>query len=256
MKAKAILNTVFVLIALASIVWQIDAARGQVVEDGLVSYWTFDAAGMENTTVKDVWGNNDGELVGDPESVDGKIGQALEFDGADDYVEAPDDESLQLWSSHTLEAWIYQMESRSSRIIDKIGAGTANGPHLDTHPGTTLRSCAGNCISTDITYTLEEWHHVAVTFDEGDVKLFIDGAIEGEGAVPSPLAGNNLTLRVAADSNGQSLFLGIIDEVRVYNRALNEKEIEQNMNAEGLAVEGSADKLASMWGKIKLLEKF
>ena len=147
------------------------------------------------------------------------------------------------------------MESRSSRIIDKIGAGTANGTHLDTHPGTTLRTCAGNCISTAVDYTLEEWHHVAVTFSEGDVKLYIDGAVEGEGTVPSPLAGNDLTLRVAADSDGQSLFLGIIDEVRVYDRALNEDEIEQNMSAEGLAVEGSTDMLASTWGRIKLLKK-
>ncbi len=96
---------------------------------------------------------------------------------------------------------------------------------------------------------------MAVTFDEGDVKLYIDGAVEGEGTVPSPLVGNNLTFRVAADCDGQSLFLGIIDEVRIYDRALNEDEIEQNMSAEGLAVEGSTDKLASTWGRIKLLEK-
>ena len=252
MKTKATLTTAFILMVLAMLPWQTDAAKGQVVTEGLVSYWTFNDADMEGTTAKDIWGDNDGTLVGDPEVVEGKVGQALNFDGSDDYVEVPDDDSLQLWTSHTLEAWIYQMESRSSRIIDKIGAGTANGPHLDTHPGTTLRTCAGNCISTAVTYTLEEWHHVAVTFDEGDVKLYIDGEVEGEGTVTSPLAGNNLTLKVAADSNGQNLFLGIIDEVRVYDRALSEDEIEQNMNAEGLAVASSTDKLALTWGEIKI----
>ena len=137
------------------------------------------------------------------------------------------------------------------RIIDKIGAGTANGPHLDTHPGTTLRSCAGNCISAAVNYSLEEWHHTAVTFDDGEVKLYLDGSVEGEGSVGSPLAGNNLTLKVAADSNGQNLFLGIIDEVRVYNRALSEAEINQNMKAEGLAVGNPSDKLALTWGELK-----
>ncbi len=252
MKVRAILSTVFILMVLATLICQTDAAASQAVTEGLVGYWTFDAVDTEGETVKDVWGGNDGILVGDPETVEGKVGQALKFDGIDDYVEVPGGASMELWSSHTLEAWINQAESRSSRIIDKIGAGTANGPHLDTHPGTTLRSCAGDCISTDVTYTLEEWHHVAVTFDEGDVKLYIDGAVEGEGTVPSPLAGNELSLKVAADSDGANLFLGIIDEVRVYDRALSEDEISQNMNAEGLAVAGSTDTLACTWGMIKL----
>ncbi len=231
-----------------------NAANSQVVTDGLVGYWTFDEDDIEGETAKDVWADNDGAIVGNAIMVEGKVGGALEFDGVGSYVEVPDHESLQLWEKHTLEAWIYQMESRSSRIIDKIGAGTANGPHLDTHPGTNLRSCAGNCISTAVTYTLEEWHHVAVTFDDGEVKLYLDGSVEGEGAVGSPLAGNTLTLKVAADSNGQNLFRGIIDEVRVYNQALSEEEINQNMKAEGLAVEGPTDKLTVTWGEMKTLD--
>ena len=77
MRARATLVMVFVLMAQATLVWQIGAAEGQVVEDGLVSYWTFDVADVVDTTVKDVWGGNDGTLVGDPEAVEGKIGQAL-----------------------------------------------------------------------------------------------------------------------------------------------------------------------------------
>jgi hypothetical protein len=228
------------------------AEAQQVVTDGLVGYWTFNEGDIDGETVMDVWGENHGTIMGNTQVVDGKFGKALEFDGVNSYVEIPDHESLQLWEKHTLEAWIYQLESRSSRIIDKIGAGTANGPHLDTHPGTKLRSCAGNCISTTVDYTLEEWHHVAVTFDEGEVKLYLNGSVEGEGSVPSPLAGNDLSLKVAADSNGQNLFMGIIDEVRVYNRALSEDEIKQNMKAEGLAVESSEDKLTVTWGHLKI----
>jgi len=102
-----------------------------------------------------------------------------------------------------------------------------------------------------IQYTLEEWHHVALTFDEGEVKIYLNGSVEGEGSVTSPLSGNVLTLKVAADSDGQNLFLGIIDEVRVYNRALGEDEINQNMGAEGLAVGSPDGKLTLTWGEIK-----
>ena len=223
-----------------------------VVEEGLVSYWSFNKADIDGETAKDFMGNNNGTIVGKPKAVEGKFGEALEFNGSSDYVEAPDDKSLQLWESYTLEAWIYQKESRSSRIIDKITAGTADGPHLDTHPGTILRSCAGACISSNTNYSLDEWHHVVMTFDDGDVKFYLDASEDGGGSAPSPLSGNSLPLRIAADSNAQNLFLGIIDEVRIYNRALNEKEVKQNFAAEGLAVVSPTKKLAITWGEIKV----
>ena len=83
------------------------AKAQQIVTDGLVSYWTFDDGDIEGDTVKDVWGDNDGTIVGNAQMVDGKIGKALEFDGVGSYVEVPDHESLQLWEKHTLEAWIF-----------------------------------------------------------------------------------------------------------------------------------------------------
>jgi hypothetical protein len=222
------------LIYLVLFVLVLSVALTGTTKAELVGWWRFDEG--SGTIANDSSGNgNDGSFNGDPQWVVGNFGGALEFDGTDDYVEVPDNESLQLWERFTLAAWIYQMESSSSRIIDKIGAGTANGPHLDTHPGTTLRSCSGTCVSTATDYTLEEWHHVAVTFDEGDVKLYIDGSIEGEGSAPSPLAGNSLSLRIGADSNGQSLFIGLIDDARVYNRALTEAEILAAMEGGGTA---------------------
>ena len=211
------------LIYLISFVLLLSVALTGTTKAELVGWWRFDEG--SGTVANDSSGNgNDGTFNGDPQWAVGMLGGALEFDGTDDYVEVPDNESLHLWERFTLAAWIYQMESNSSRIIDKIGAGTANGPHLDTHPGTTLRSCSGTCIST-ADYTLEEWHHVAVTFDDGDVRLYVDGSIEGGGSAPSPLAGNSLPLRIGADSDGQSLFHGLIDDARVYNHALTDAEI-------------------------------
>jgi len=232
-------------------VYAIAANAQQVVTDGLVSYWTLNEADIDGETVKDVFGENDGAMKGKPQIVEGKYGEALELDGAS-YVEVPDNESLQLWERYTLEAWIYQKSSTptDARIIDKITAGTANGPHLDTQPGTKLRSCAGACITSDTDRKLETWYHVVMTFDEGEVKFYLNGSPDGGGQTSSPLAGNNLSLKIGTDSNAQLGFKGIIDEVRVYNRALEENEVKQNMNAKSLAVE-SYNKLAGTWGNIK-----
>ncbi|MBD3181768.1 hypothetical protein GF312_05715 [Candidatus Poribacteria bacterium] len=116
----------------------------QVVTDGLLVYLTFNESDIDGEEVMDVFGENHGIIIGNAVIVEGKYGTALEFDGAAAYVEVPHTDDMEvMWETHTMEAWIYQIESRSSRILDKITAGTADGPHLDTHPGTTLRTCAG-----------------------------------------------------------------------------------------------------------------
>jgi hypothetical protein len=243
---------IWVLVFIGTFFLSALVAKAQIVTNGLVSYWSFDKKDIEGKTVKDVFGKNNGTMVGNPKVVNGKMGDALEFAGAADYVEVPDDKSLQLWKTYTLEAWIFQMESRSSRIIDKITAGTADGPHLDTHPGTILRSCAGACISSNTQYKLETWNHVVQTFDEGDVQFYLNGNPDGDGKAPSPLSGNKLTLKIGADSNGRNLFKGIIDEVKIYNRAITGADVKQNFTSKiGLAVHPTG-KLATRWGEIKV----
>jgi len=249
MRSRLYLLLFFAVVIITALLYANSTQAQQVVKDGLVSYWTFNKADIDGEIAKDVSGKNNGTIKG-CKPIAGKYGEALEFDGVANYVEVPDDKSLQLWEKYTLEAWVLQYESRSNRIIDKITAGTADGPHLDTYPGTTLRSCAGNCFSTATSYSLKEWHHTAVTFDQGNVVLYLDGVADGNGKTTSPLVGNKLTMKIGADSNGQNLFIGIIDEVRVYNRALTENEIKQNMKAQSLAVDGQ-EKLATTWGNIK-----
>ena len=78
-----------------------------VVTDGLVSYWTFDRHQVVGGTVKDVWGENDGTIVGTPKIVAGQVKDALEFDGSDDYVNLTNlgDFGSQIGAS-TFEAWV------------------------------------------------------------------------------------------------------------------------------------------------------
>ena len=59
-------------------------AQAQIVTDGLVGYWTFDEADIKGEEVRDVWGNNHGKTVGAPKSVEGKVGEALQFNGSTD----------------------------------------------------------------------------------------------------------------------------------------------------------------------------
>lgn len=78
-----------------------------VVTDGLVSYWTFDQQDIIDDTAKDVWGKNDGTIVGNPKLVAGRVNAALEFDGSGDYVNLT---NLGDFGRHlgtfTFEAWV------------------------------------------------------------------------------------------------------------------------------------------------------
>jgi len=65
MKPKKNLITIFVVTILVTMFGQTDIAKSQVVTDGLLSYWTFDAADIADETAKDAWGKRDGTILGD-----------------------------------------------------------------------------------------------------------------------------------------------------------------------------------------------
>ena len=78
-----------------------------VVTDGLVSYWTFDRHQIVGSTVKDIWGENDGTIVGNPKVVKGYVREALKLDGPRDYVNLTNlgDFGTQIGGA-TFEAWV------------------------------------------------------------------------------------------------------------------------------------------------------
>lgn len=100
MKTKAVFVTIFILIILV-MTWQANIAKSQVITDGLVSYWTLNKADIDGETAMDVFGENDGTLIGSPKIVQGKFGEGVEFDGSDDYCELPQI----LLGDFTIEAW-------------------------------------------------------------------------------------------------------------------------------------------------------
>lgn len=203
--------------------------------DGVVGSWHFDEG--SGSVLKDSSGNgNDGGIYG-AAWVEEKYGEALSFDGVDDYVEVLDSESIDLSDAFTLEARIFQRSAKSSgyRIIDKCTAYRIDGYTFDTFvdwraPGQRLRLCsAGSCIHANTNFSLNNWHHVVVTFNDGNVKFYLDGSLDGGGITSISMSStNNLPLRIGYCGGGDcptEYFNGIIDDVRIYNRPLSDKEV-------------------------------
>ena len=263
-----ILITVFVLAAMAGL------TEAQIVRDGLISYWSFNEDTIKGDKVSDLWGDNDGEMINDPLEVEGVYGEALEFTGLN-HVDVQDSESLQ-WKTgeSAVTCWALRTgpgQTERGGIVEKGNGGVANSPML-------LREWTGGTVdfevrnweftpdgnffklqSDSIALIDDVWVFLAGTYDGQLTKIYLNGVLDATLANPGGYANNDWPLRFGWDPEDtrdaprqERHFVGVIDEIAIYDRALTPDEVMQNMGAvEGVAAVDPAGKLSSTWGEIK-----
>lgn len=260
----------FFLLTFISIFAICTALNAKIVEESLISYWSFDQADIEDDIVKDSWGGNNGTIAGEPEIVQGKIGEALEFDGEDDFVDMrhPNDGSFDFGADidFSIAAWINLSESPSDQYTIVCKGDHGNNPRIlfkikAEQVYITLANEPGGGPKPDFSSNTSvidsEWHYVVLVVDRDKAtQIYIDGALDAEGIASE---GTDVTTQSPLfigkshqeGSDNRRFMRGIIDEVCIYSKVLREEEIVQNMNAEGLAVGTPLDKLAITWGEVK-----
>ncbi|MDA0180308.1 DUF4082 domain-containing protein [Solirubrobacter phytolaccae] len=209
------------------------AVAVEVHNTGLVAAYGFDET--TGATATDTVNHNDGTIANATRVVDGRFGRALSFNGTNSVVGVPHAPALNLTAGMTLEAWIKPTTLNSWRSVilkEQVGslayalfANTdANVPagHIFTTAELGAPAPAGLPLST--------WAHLTMTWDGATLKTFVDGAQVGSQAAPAPLVTSAGQLRIGGDSVRNGWFNGLIDEVRVYNRALTPAEIGTDMN--------------------------
>jgi hypothetical protein len=212
----------------------------KAVDPDLVGWWRLDDGLGTNVTDSSGRGNH-GSFQGDPQWVAGKIGQALQFDGVDDFVEVPHDETLTVDNEVTVMAWI-----NAERYIGPTGDNwqgiMAKGPNpgrsysLYTEVGGALHFSTGGVGTLSSTQVpLNEWVHVAAQVISGGHQYYVNGEDAGTSGSGITLPGASDTATVvignARDANRE--FLGMIDDVRIYRRALTQEEIQTAMKGLG-----------------------
>ena len=252
-------NKILIILTVISTVFtHANTAKAQIVEDGLVSYWSFDDAHTDGNIVIDLKGNNDGTINGAPKIVKGKFGDALEFSEAADYVDCGNDGSLtSIGSQVTVEAWI-KPNDVGWGIIAGVSRSASNTYDLAFSPDRLIDWCLWNGdvetwpFHSKSQLNLGEWHHITGFYDSSKVRIYINGVIDNEQGFNGELKHNGENFLIGTRTSDNLYFKGIIDEVRVYNRALSEAEISRNMNSHGLAVVTPDKKLAFTWGRLKI----
>lgn len=225
-----------------------DRSSDASLATGLVGHWRFDD-GMGATASDSSGMGKRGKLVGGPVWVEeGKDGGALRFDGKDDYVEVPYDPlfelpnggaAIALWLKVDPTVKLGQTTTMGvlRRYSHSNGMAAGNYELSLRQQGPTdppaLRVLVGNPRGHDVVkdakaFSLGKWHHVAFVWNSTSLLLYVDGrrvVIRPRKAEVTYLPRLPLEL---GRSNGCHLryFMGIMDDVRIYSRALRAEEVK------------------------------
>lgn len=220
---------------------------------GLVGSWHYSEA--SGTRAADSSGNaNDGTLTNGPIwNASGKAGYAIQFDGINDYAVSPDTNSLDFGTGNfSIEAWVKPATGVTQAILNKgyVEYGGCWGPQIgvilyvdpsnkavftvENGPAVINRRLTG---TSNINGT---WNHIVAIRDPSNISLYVNGVLEATTAIPAWSVSNTLQLEIGIGHNPCSPyaflapFKGMIDEVRIYNRALSAQEIQARYNASRL----------------------
>jgi hypothetical protein len=181
------------------------------------------------------------------------FGGALSFDGVASIVNVAHSASLALTTGMTLEAWVNPSANAGvapnagwrTVILKERGAdGLAyalygnDGDMNPSRPAGYVHNGADGGTDKEATAApalpIGVWSHVAVTFDSASIRLYVNGVLRNTLAAPGAIGASASPLRIGGNNvfsaPGTEFFAGLIDEVRVYNRALGAAEITTDMN--------------------------
>jgi hypothetical protein len=170
----------------------------------------------------------------------------LSFDGADDYAIVPANSSLDITKEITMEAWIYP--TSTARPIQDVMGKSRKGllendnlntgyifPRTDDSWGSYVFYLHLNGVWQKLSAPypgINQWHHVAATYDGYYMRIYLDGRLSASKLAEGSITVNSNDLYLGWQQGFDEYFQGKVDEARLWNRALNQCEIINNMNCE------------------------
>lgn len=223
----------FTKIALATIISLSTNIVNAEITQGMIAHWNFDTC-----TGADSSGNNNNiNMLGSVSCAPGiDNSKGVKFDGFDDYLQLPFNHYFST-NTITLSAWIKPTGSgqNNPRIIAIGKSGSYAQAYSLLLEGTSTKrklifilsdySTETWVLSTSYISDNSGWHHVAATYDGTRATVYIDGVRRGQIATTQPIASTSDVISVGDSDNGLDSYIGSVDDVRIYNRALSTTEI-------------------------------
>ncbi len=199
--------------------WKFDEDKGQIAYDSLNEY--------------------DGAVDGAAWSTEGKVGGCLSFDGTDDYVDCGGTLQSSLGTSYSVEAWINTDTVSENNIIASYRSTISSQPILfqleqdDADIKFTVRDDSGTSATatvTDVLFADDTWYHVIGVRDGSTLNIYVDGVQGTSGSASFGAISPNKYLigaGVSGSTSPSNHFDGLIDNVKVYDRALSADDVAQ-----------------------------
>ena len=250
-------------------------SHARIQPEDIVAMWLFDE--LEKDMTKDLSGNlHHAKVVGNPELVEGKFGKAFAF-GKGKYLEVPHHRKLQIKEVISISAWVKRPLRQDANdivaapfyLMEK-GGNWAHGQQGQANYGIALHKILKNMFFFFFRGGFrgvegipdDQWHHYVVVakHNDADPAMYIDGILreialrDGEKRIALfPDSKRNLHIGALLPERFDSFSESVIDEVVIFNTALDEAEIIQlktGISNLFFAVSASG-KLATTWGDIK-----
>ncbi|MEW5805297.1 MAG: LamG domain-containing protein [Patescibacteria group bacterium] len=163
-----------------------------------------------------------------------QAGQCLSFDNVDDYLQVSDTTAtsspIDLTTAMTFSVWVYPTDLAAyDPILAKVSTSTVTGYELANSSGSLrliLKTPSTTCDYSAGTLAQNVWQHVVAAYDGSNINLYLNGQPVGSpSACSTGAAVNDENLLIGGRATDSAKFSGRIDEVRIYNRALDSQEI-------------------------------
>jgi hypothetical protein len=195
--------------------------------------------GVGTTTADGSMSGNGGTLVNGASWITaGRYGGAINFDGVNDYVRAADSTSLDLGRTGTVEAWVkLDTLNRWHSVVAKGSANTNSSHNYAIEVSNSNRwvcilgsGASSLTLQSSSVATSNRYYHVACAWDGTTARLYVDGALIASSSQLVTPVGNTAPLTVGQFGGDTDRLDGVIDEVRIYGRALSQAEIQSDMS--------------------------
>ncbi len=199
---------------------------------GLAGHWPLDDG--SGTTASDDTGNgNTGNLPGGPVWVPGKFGTALEMDGQSHRIIVPAAPNLDVESEMTFSMWLAPYSSSNDMGLAVKGYSANNWYAIAKSVGGALKPAFGspNCsgantlVEGNTSLPLGSWSHLLFTWKQEtqQVQIYVNGVLDVAGTIDCTLESNSSPL-FFGEFEGLNIW-GMVDDIRLYDRTLNQKEV-------------------------------
>lgn len=211
-----------------------DASSLDATDTSLIAYYRFDDDPGDGVLDSTGHGHTGACNPTCPTVVAGKLGGAYELDGVDTGVEVMSAAALEV-TPISITAWVFRtLDTPQQSIVTKLyGTTTRNSWQLVVDGGEALMICttsspgSGTCSNSGANLvTLNAWTHVAYVYDGTTARGYLRGVEFATSTLPLAYDGRSILIGIDIDNSAFSApFVGRIDDVRIYGRALSPQEV-------------------------------